>query len=122
MVTKAGNVTVPQQISFFVGGLRNQIRTDVKGQRPRALKEDLGFAKLYESRGLAQRSNRLGVVQGKNSDNLVTTTNLSVQGEKTYPTIKKLTVEEMVDRKSKVCILMVMKSSVQDITVRECLK
>lgn len=50
LVTKAGNVTSDQQISFFYGGLKEALRLDVKAQKPCTLKAALTYAKLYESR------------------------------------------------------------------------
>lgn len=48
-MTKAEDVFVKQQISFFCGGLKGTLRADVKGQKPHTLKAALSYAKLYES-------------------------------------------------------------------------
>lgn len=56
LMAKAGNVTTEQQVSFFVEGLRDSLRVDVKAPKPKTLKAALSYAKLYESRVSARRT------------------------------------------------------------------
>lgn len=56
LMTKAGNVTTEQQVSFFVGGLRDSLHVDVKAPKPKTLEAALSYAKLYESIVPAKRT------------------------------------------------------------------
>lgn len=82
LVTKAGNVTVPQQISFFVGGLKQTIRVDVKGQKPQTLASTLSYAKFYESSVTELRLLRKsgGTYRGNDSTKVLSTCSTETVG------------------------------------------
>lgn len=100
LVTKAGNVTVSPQVSLFIGGLQSYIRIDVKGQKPQTLKAALSYAKLL--RWLEQKG-VYSCIRGsskKSGTDSVPADNGS-KDRKSLPIIKKLTPEEMMERKSR---------------------
>lgn len=92
---------MPQQVSLFVGGLKNSIRIDDNGQKTQNLKAALCYDKLFELRYFEQKvlSNNVGSSSKKSGIDIVSTVNRSK--EKSSPIVKKLSREEMMKRKFK---------------------
>ncbi|KAK0574086.1 hypothetical protein LWI29_018007 [Acer saccharum] len=91
LLAKASPLELPRQVSSFVGGLRDSIRTDVRANKPQTLATAIGLARLYEARDLGHRkvtppTPRIGPPP-RNSNNI--------------PQIKKITTEELNERRWK---------------------
>jgi len=55
LLSRAGRLSVTQQVSGFIIGLKESIRPEVQASRPPTLMAAMGLARLYEARLLAQR-------------------------------------------------------------------
>ncbi|KAF8378270.1 hypothetical protein HHK36_029609 [Tetracentron sinense] len=55
LLARVGPFPQAQQVSCFVSGLRDSIKTDVQASRPSTLSDAIGLARLYEARNLSQR-------------------------------------------------------------------
>lgn len=94
LLAKARPLEQERQVSCFVEGLRESIRTDVRANKPRTLSAAIGLARLYEARDLTQWKNfPLGSrVNQPQRNTPVTQASLPV---------KRLTVEELSERRKK---------------------
>jgi hypothetical protein len=55
LLSRAGRLSVTQQVSGFISGLKESIRPEVQASGPSTLTAAVGLARLYEARLLAQR-------------------------------------------------------------------
>lgn len=55
LLSRAGKLSVVQQIGGFISGLKDNIRTEVQASRPNTLTAAVGLARLFEARHQAQR-------------------------------------------------------------------
>lgn len=53
-------------LSYFIGGLKNDIRVDVKAQKLRVLYEACDLAKIYEKRHEGHKISARGVLPNRN--------------------------------------------------------
>jgi hypothetical protein len=55
LLSRAGTLSVTQQVGGFISGLKDSIRLEVQASRPTTLTAVVGLARLYEARLQAQR-------------------------------------------------------------------
>jgi hypothetical protein len=55
LLSRAGRLSLTQQVSGFISGLKESIRPEVQASRPPTLTAAVGLARLYETRLTAQR-------------------------------------------------------------------
>jgi hypothetical protein len=92
LLSKIGNLPQNQQVSCFISGLEEVIKSDVMAGQPLTLTSAIGLARLYEARNTAIRRNNVSDV--KPLDNLQPTT------QSILP-IKRLTPAELKERQEK---------------------
>ncbi|XP_038985807.1 uncharacterized protein LOC103721475 isoform X2 [Phoenix dactylifera] len=95
LLAKAGPMPQNRQVSCFVSGLCDAIRTDVQANRPTTLSSAIGLARLYEARDLSRRKATSLVPKGGSlSRNIVAAPSSSIP-------MKKMTTEELNERRRK---------------------
>ncbi|KAK0571896.1 hypothetical protein LWI29_023257 [Acer saccharum] len=89
LLARAGHLPQAQQVSCFISGLRDTIRTDIQANRPTDLTSAIGLARLYEARDLAHKPSK------------VLSTHSEAQNDPATMPIKKLTTEEIDESRRK---------------------
>ncbi|KAF8402565.1 hypothetical protein HHK36_010651 [Tetracentron sinense] len=86
-------------VSFFIEGLKDDIRWDVKSQKPLTMFQAISLARLYEEKQVQVRKNsRFGLAKSGTSYNPPA---LSATPKTTTSNFKRLTVAEMKERREK---------------------
>ncbi|KAJ0045903.1 hypothetical protein Pint_05375 [Pistacia integerrima] len=67
LLSRAETVSISQQISYFVSGLKVNLQADVKACNPTSLASAIGLARLYEAMNNAQRKTTTEVHKGASS-------------------------------------------------------
>ncbi|KAL5751083.1 hypothetical protein ACOSP7_025686 [Xanthoceras sorbifolium] len=91
LLAKAGPLEQARQVSYFVGGLQESIRMDVRANKPQTLSLAIGLACLYEARDLTHR---------KTNPILPRVTQPPRNPSSTTP-IKRMTTEELNEMRCK---------------------
>lgn len=95
LLAKAGSLPQDRQVSCFISGLRDTIRIDVQANRPSTLSNAIGLARLYEAKDFSYQ-------RGVPPNAKVTSDTRSATASKfSTPQVKRLTIEEMNERKRK---------------------
>ncbi|KAK0581463.1 hypothetical protein LWI29_014052 [Acer saccharum] len=101
LLAKAGALPQPRQVSCFISGLKDSIRTDVQANRPTSLTMAIGLARLYEAREATQRKQTTN--SGRSTFQPRATAGMQIRYPPTQPSapIKKMTTEELNERRKK---------------------
>ncbi|KAI9174210.1 hypothetical protein LWI28_013743 [Acer negundo] len=94
---KVGSFPQPRQVSCFISGLKEHVRTDLQATRPTTLSTTIGLARLYEPQELSHK-------RANSSTSRPTLQTRSFTGpapNKTSLLMKKLTPEEVNERRKK---------------------
>lgn len=111
LLTRAGKLTPSQQVGCFISGLRERLRADVQASKPSTFSAAVGLARLYEARNQAQR--RVAPPDVRRVTPMLTPS----PAPATTPTIKKLTPEEIEDRRERAYVFTTTKNSGRVINV-----
>ncbi|KAJ8752504.1 hypothetical protein K2173_004792 [Erythroxylum novogranatense] len=90
---KAGRLSPEKQVSCFVSGLKDTIRTEVQANRPATLSTAISLARLFEAKIISQK--RLPSTVPKSNSLLTRSTTVAA----TASSVKKLSVDELNERR-----------------------
>jgi hypothetical protein len=93
-----GKLSLEHKLGCFISGLKDTIRIEVQASRPASLTAAVGLARLYEAKQHDQRRGPLSETR-KNSNLPPMPSSTLIRAKN--PQIKKLTPEEMKDRREK---------------------
>jgi hypothetical protein len=102
LLSRAGRLSVAQQVGGFISGLKETIRPEVQASRPETLTAAVGLARLYEARLQAQRHPAIfsEVKRTMASSNYPHLPSAHLARNRS-PAIKRLSPAELSDRRSK---------------------
>ncbi|XP_016467122.2 uncharacterized protein LOC107789765 [Nicotiana tabacum] len=94
LLAKVGLLSTERQVSCFISGLKDLIRTEVLANRPATLSAAISLARLYEAKVSSQRKLAIPIKSNLQQPSR------SVAGTSPSPTpIKKLSLEELNERR-----------------------
>ncbi|KAK0580835.1 hypothetical protein LWI29_006834 [Acer saccharum] len=106
LLAKVGTLPQDRQVSCFVSGLHDNIRTDVQANRPTTLTSAISLARLFEARELSLRKPTSTASRiNHQSRNTVVAENSHIRGTSSngssFAPVRKMTTEELNERRRK---------------------
>ncbi|KAI9165992.1 hypothetical protein LWI28_024310 [Acer negundo] len=106
LLAKVGTLPQDRQVSCFVSGLHDNIRTDVQANRPTTLTSAISLARLFEARELSLRKPTSTASRiNHQSRNTVVAENSHIRGTSSngssFAPVRKMTTKELNERRRK---------------------